>query len=213
MMDRTPPSPLPADELRERAYRLYQGGDASLAEEICGQLLAENPRCAEAVYLLAVISLDRGRSQESYARFSQAAQLAPDNAVFVNALGEAHQATDRSENAAACFRQAIALRPGYERAHNNLGLFLHARGDFAAAGACFSEAIRLNPNYATAHNNLGAALHAQGRFDEAAAHFQEAIRLRPDYPDHRPNRDAARVRAEFQRTVRDDAFQLHHRRA
>jgi len=183
MMDRTPPSPPPSDELRERAYRLYQGGDAALAEEICGQLLAENPRCAEAVYLLAVISLDRGQSQESYARFCQAAQLAPDNAVIVNALGEAHQANARSEDAAACFRQAIALRPGYERAHNNLGLLLHARGDLAAAGACFSEAIRLNPRYATAHNNLGAALQAQGHFDEAAAHFQEAIRLRPDYAE------------------------------
>ncbi len=183
LMGRTPPSPLPWDELRERAYRLYQGGDALAAEEICGQLLAENPRCAEAVYLLAVISLDRGRSQESYTRFSQAAQLAPDNAVFVNALGEAHEANGRSEDAAACFRQAIALRPGYERAHNNLGLFWHARGDFAAAGACFSEAIRLNPRYATAHNNLGAVLQAQGRFDAAVAHFQEAISARPDYAE------------------------------
>ena len=43
MVDRTPPSPLPSDELRERAYRLYQGGDAVAAEEICGRLLAENP--------------------------------------------------------------------------------------------------------------------------------------------------------------------------
>ena len=130
-----------------------------------------------------MISLDRGLSQESYTRFSQAARAAPDNAVFVNALGEAHEANGRSEDAAACFRRAIALRPGYERAHNNLGLFWHARGDFAAAGACFSEAIRLNPRYATAHNNLGAALQAQGRFDEAVAHFQEAIQVRPDYAE------------------------------
>jgi protein O-GlcNAc transferase len=183
MLDRTPPSPLPSDELRERAYRVYQEGDTALAEAICTQLLAENPRCAEAAYLLAVISLDRGQSDESYARFSQAAQLAPDNAVFVNALGEAHETHGHSEDALACFRQAIALRPAYERAHNNLGLVLHARQDFAAADACFSAAIRLNPRYATAHNNLGAVMQAQGRLEKALEQFQQAIQTRPDYAE------------------------------
>ena len=191
MIDSTRPSPLPSGELRERAYRLYQAGNAVAAEEICRQLLARDPRHAEAVYLLGVISLDSGHTEESHARFSQAALLAPDNAVFVNALGESHLAHGRSADAMACFRQAIALRPGYERAHNNLGLWLHARGELAAAGACFTEAIRLNPRYATAHNNLGAVLQAEGRFDAAVAHFQQALKARPDYAEAHFNTGSA----------------------
>ena len=164
MTDQTRPSPLPlpSGELRERAYRLYQAGDAVAAEEICRQLLARDPRHAEAVYLLGVISLDSGHTEESHARFSQAALLAPDNAVFANALGESHLAHGRSADAMACFRQAIALRPAYERAHNNLGLWLHARGDLAAAGACFTEAIRLNPRYATAAQQPGRGASGPG---------------------------------------------------
>ncbi len=191
MNDPPHPHPLRADELRERAYRLYQSGEAAAAEEICRQLLAQNGQQAEAVYLLAVISLDRGQTEESFSRFRQAAQLAPDNAVFVNALGESHQSHGRSEEAAACFRQAIALRPTYERAHNNLGLILHGRGDLTAAGPCFAEAIRLNPRYATAHNNLGAVLQAQGSFDEAFAYFQQALALRPEYAEAHFNRGSA----------------------
>jgi protein O-GlcNAc transferase len=170
-------------ERRDRAYRLYQAGDAVAAEEICRQLLKNDPWHAEAVYLLAVIALDSGYTDESYAGFRQAAQIAPGNHVFVNALGEAHQTRRRAEDAMACFRRAIALRPEYERAHNNLGLLWHEQGEFVAAAACFTEAVRLNPRYAIAHNNLGAALQAQDRFVEAIAHFQQALTLRPEYAE------------------------------
>jgi tetratricopeptide (TPR) repeat protein len=109
-------------EGRDRAYRLYQAGDAAAAEEICRHLLEVDPLHAEAVYLLAVIALESGHADESYTLFEQAALIAPFNHVFVNALGEAHQTRGHTTDAMACFRQAIALRPVYARSHNNLGL-------------------------------------------------------------------------------------------
>ena len=77
MTNRTCVTPLPSVDLRDRAYRLYQAGDVVEAERICNELLASGPGHAESVYLLAVIALDRGQSEESYARFSEAARLAP----------------------------------------------------------------------------------------------------------------------------------------
>ena len=69
MTNRTCVTPLPSVDLRDRAYRLYQAGDVVEAERICNELLASGPGHAESVYLLAVIALDRGQSEESYARF------------------------------------------------------------------------------------------------------------------------------------------------
>ena len=167
----------------DRAYRLYQEGDARSAEGLCRRLLGHDPRLAEATYLLGVIALDAGQAEQAYVLFVQAVQLGPENGVFVNTLGEAHLAQSRPADALTCFRRAIALRPAYERAHNNLGRALHAAGDLAAARASFTEALRLNPRYATAHNNLGAVLQAEGRHEAAAARFREALLIRPDYPE------------------------------
>src|SRR5262249_40034178 len=138
---------------------------------------------AEAAYLLGVIAQDTGRLDEAAGRVGQAARLAPDNAVFVNALGEIDLLLNKPAKAEACFRRALALRPAYQPAHNNPGRLLPARGDLAAARDCFAEAGRLNPNYATAHNNLGAVLQSRGEHDAAAAHFRQALALRPAYPE------------------------------
>jgi protein O-GlcNAc transferase len=175
-------SPTP-DELRNEAYRLYQAGDPAGAARLCEQLLRQEPRHAEAAYLLGVIAQDAGRLDQAAGRVGQAARLAPDNAVFANALGEVHLLLDRQAEAETCFRRALVLRPAYERAHNNLGRLLHARGDLAAARDCFAEAVRLNPSYATAHNNLGAVLQSRGEHDNAAAHFRQALALRAAYPE------------------------------
>ena len=169
----TPPSPPPADELRERAYRLYQAGDAVAAEEICRQLLAEDPRHAEAVYLLGVISLDSGRSGRvvravrpggpARARQRRLRQRPGRGASGPWPAGGRHDLLPPGDRAASRVRTGsqqpgpVACTPG---------------GTSRRPAACFAEAIRLNPRYATAHNNLGAVLQAQGRLDEAVAHFR-----------------------------------------
>ena len=46
--------------------------------------------------------------------FQKTVQLAPDNAVFVKALGEVYMTLNKKPEALACFQQALALRPTYE---------------------------------------------------------------------------------------------------
>jgi predicted O-linked N-acetylglucosamine transferase (SPINDLY family) len=176
-------APPTLDELRDEAYRRYQAGDAATAAQLCRQLLQQQPRCAEAVYLLGVLAQDAGQWGPAFDFYRQAAALAPNNPVFASTLGEAHLTLGRPVEALACFRRAVALRPTYDRAHNNLGRVLHAQGDVAAARAAFEEAIRLNPRYAVAHNNLGALLLGQGQLAAAAGYLNQALALRPNYPE------------------------------
>ncbi len=171
------------DEPRERAYRCYQAGDSAVAALLCQELLERQPRSAEALYLLGVMALDAGKLEDAGELIGKAASLAPENAVFANALGDVYLTLRRYAAALACFQQAIARRPTYDRAHNNLGRLLQAQGDLPAALASFTEAVRLNPHYATAINNLGAVLNALGQLDAAWAHFQRALAIRPDYPE------------------------------
>jgi predicted O-linked N-acetylglucosamine transferase (SPINDLY family) len=163
-----------SDGLRDQAYHLYQAGDRAVAERLCRQLLDEFPNHAEAVYLLGVIAHDKSDKDQACKLFGQAAALAPANAVYRSALGEAQLALGRTSDATSSFRQAIALRPDYERAYNNLGLYLHGQADFVAAAASFKAAVRINPKYAIAHTNLGAVVQALGRHADAVTHFRES---------------------------------------
>ena len=191
LMGGTPPSPPPRTNCVNGPIASIRGVTPSRPRR-SARLLAEDPHCAEAVYLLAVISLDRGRSRESYERFGEAAGLAPtmpssstpwarrtrpmagQRTPWPASAGRSHCDRDTS---ARTTTWAFPRTPG---------------GTFAAARACFGEAIRLNPRYATACNNLGAMLQAQGRLDEAVAHFEEAIRLKPDYAEAHFNPGSAR---------------------
>jgi predicted O-linked N-acetylglucosamine transferase (SPINDLY family) len=212
--------PTPAEQLCRAAYQRYQAGDPAAAARLCRELLHQEPGHAEAVYLLGVIAHDAGCLEQACDLFRQAAALAPDNAVFANALGEAHLVLARPAEALACFQKSLALRPTYARAHNNLGRLRHAEGDLAAARAGFAEAVRLDPLYATAHNNLGAVLQAQGQLEAAAERFRQALALRPDYPEAHFNLgtalhargDAAAARGHLQEAVRlrPDYPRAHH---
>jgi protein O-GlcNAc transferase len=197
------------DSLRDEAYRRYQAGDLATAEQLCRQLLQQGPPMPDAVYLLGIIALDVGRTQQAMELFQKTAQLAPDNAVFVNALGEISMTLNKKTEALACFQQALALRPTYERGHNNLGRLQHSSGNLSDAQKSFAEAVRLNPRYAIAHNNLGAVLQAQTQYESAAACFRQALSLKPDYPEAHFNLgtilqtqgDPAGAAGQFQRAI------------
>src|SRR5688572_12251245 len=96
-------------EPHQAAYARYQAGDTAGAAQLCQQLLQQQPRNAEAVYLLGAIAQDAGQTQEASARFRQSALLAPGNPVFINALGEALLTLSDPLEALTCFRQAIAV--------------------------------------------------------------------------------------------------------
>ena len=167
----------------DEAYRRYQSGDIRAAEQLCLQLLKPQPPPAEAVYLLGVIAQDDGKLMRANELFNMAFTLAPDNAVFLNTLGESHLGLGKPNEALANFQQTITLRPNYERAHNNLGRLRHMVGDIAGAEASFREAVRLNPTYATALNNLGAVLKAKGDLEDATNCFARALVQKPNYPE------------------------------
>jgi tetratricopeptide (TPR) repeat protein len=166
----------------ETAFRYYGMGDLPRAEQACLGVLRENPRHAQALHLLGIISYQLGRHEEAIESFQSATRLEPTNPAFHNDLGVACAAARRFCEAVAHYGEALRLKPDHAEAHNNLGIALAEQGRLTEAEGHYREAVRLQPDYPAAHNNLGIVLATQERFSEATAHYREAVRLQPDYP-------------------------------
>jgi predicted O-linked N-acetylglucosamine transferase (SPINDLY family) len=169
------------------AVQHHQGGRLAEAEGIYRQILAVDPRNADALHLLGVLAHQMGKEEAAMGLIREAIALAPDVADYHFNLGEAHRLAGRLDEAVVAYHQAIALEPTYSEAHSNLGNAFTGLGRLDEAIAAYRQAIALRPAYPEAHNNLGVALNGKGQLDEAVAAYRQAIALQPDYAEAHSN--------------------------
>jgi tetratricopeptide (TPR) repeat protein len=106
-----------------------------------------------------------------------AADLAPDDANPLLALGTLHFERGTLGQAEQMFEAAKALAPDSPEVYNNLGLIYARQGDHERAVAAFQEALELEPGVAAAEHNLGVSLQALHAYEEALLHYQAALAL------------------------------------
>jgi protein O-GlcNAc transferase len=167
----------------ELALRHHQADQLQQAEQIYRQILAQQPKHAEALHLLGVIAYQGGRYDLAVDLILQAIALNPAYPEAYSNLGVALKDQGQLDAALAAYRQAIALQPSYPEAHYNLGVVLRDMGQPDAAIAAFRQALVLQPNYSQAYGNLGVALSDKGQLDEAIAAYRQALALNPRYPE------------------------------
>jgi predicted O-linked N-acetylglucosamine transferase (SPINDLY family) len=165
------------------ALRHHQAGRLQEAERIYRQILAQDPKHADAMHFLGVIAHQAGRADEAVDLIRRAIALWPNYAQAHSNLGNALKDNGQQDEAIAAYRQAIALNPSLPEARYNLGNVLKDKGQIDEAIAAFRQAIALRPNYAEAHYNLGDALEDKEQYDEAIAAFGQAIALNPNLPE------------------------------
>jgi protein O-GlcNAc transferase len=167
----------------QTATKYHQAGRLPEAERIYRQILARQPDHAEALYLLAIITGQKGQLEAAVDMTQRALRANPNLAEAHHSLGVLMQQLHRGQEAVAPFQAAIRIKPDYAKAHHNLGVTLHALRRHEEAIASFRRAIEIMPAYARAHYNLAGALEANGRFDEAIASLREVVRLTPNDAD------------------------------
>ena len=163
------------------AIQHHQAGRLQAAEQIYRQILAAEPKQADAWHLLGVINAQTGNHQLAVEYIYRALSVKPDFALAHNNLGNELKAQGKLDEAIACYRRALELKPDLVLAHNNLGNALKDQGELDEAVACYRRALELKPDMAEAHSNLGDALNHQGKPDEALACFRRALELMPDF--------------------------------
>jgi len=181
------------------AHEHHQAGRLADAEAIYRQILAAQPRHAEALHFLGVIAHQVGRHALAAVWIGQAIVLNPNNPAAHSNLGEACRTMGRVDDAIAAYRRAIELQPDYAQTHNNLGNALRDRGQLDEAIAAYGRALELAPENAGAHSNLIFALHLHPGHDDrtiAAEHqrwnrrFSEPVKqfVQPPANDRDPER-------------------------
>ena len=174
-------------EALQIAVQRHQAGRLAEAEGLYRQILAMQPKHADALHFLGVIAHQVGRHDLAVDLIGQSIALGPNNPAAYCNLGEAYRTLGRLDDTVAANRRALELNPEFPEGHNNLGAALRELGRLDEAATACRRALALKPNFPEACNNLGIALRDLGQLEEAISAFLRALDLKPAFPEAHDN--------------------------
>jgi protein O-GlcNAc transferase len=135
------------------ACRYHEAGQLGAAEQVCRQIVAAEPRHADAWHLLGVIAYQVGRYELAVEEIGRAIALDGAQSALHSNLGNALQAQGKLDEAIDSYRRAVQLAPEFADAYNNLGAALQAQGKLDEAVDCLRRALALTPGDAECLTN------------------------------------------------------------
>jgi tetratricopeptide (TPR) repeat protein len=178
-------------QVLQRAEQLRQLGQLAQAKDLLQQVVAAQPRHAEALHLLGIVLHQSGEVGAAIEVMQRAVAANPNVPLYFSNLGEMLRLAGRFDEAVAAGERAVALHPGYAHGLNNLGIAHYDRREYEQAAECYLRALARDPSFAEAHNNLGNAYRALHKLEDSIASFDRALRLRPNYVDAVANQASA----------------------
>lgn len=156
--------------------------------------LALDPRCVDALTLLATLRLDDNQASEAAALLRNALHIAPERSTIHFSLGLALSQSGETQAAVDAYREAMRLDPADPAPHINLGLILIQQlGRPEEAETAFRHALALAPGDHAATANLGLALQDLGRHEAALELYEQGLALHRDSVELRWNRGIANL--------------------
>jgi protein O-GlcNAc transferase len=162
------------------ALEHHRSGRLTEAKEIYARVLAQDPKQADALNLLGVLTTQSGDAEAGLLLLQRAIAAKPGVGDFHENLGDALSGLGRYDEAIAAWRKAISLNPRQIRSHYLLGAILGNLGRYEEAIATLQAADQVKPDDAEILNNLGYAHFMCGRLDEAYAAISRAAKLQPN---------------------------------
>jgi tetratricopeptide (TPR) repeat protein len=162
------------------ATQYFLAGRAEESEQLCRQVLTEDPSCADAWRLLGVVTNQAGNYDVAVDCLRRAIQLRPEAAQSHRAMGVALEGQRKLAEAEASYRKSLELNPVYPEAYYSLANTLRDQGRDDESIACYQRALELKPDYASAHTNLGSVLARQGKLHDAVACWRRAWVVSPN---------------------------------
>jgi predicted O-linked N-acetylglucosamine transferase (SPINDLY family) len=177
------------------ATALHNQGRLDEAERLYAQLIAADPRDADALHLVGVIALQRGDHDGAVALIRHALACGLAGAHAHLNLGAAYRAKGLLGEATEQYRAALALDPRSSAARNNLANALLLMGDAEGAVEQLRAALALAPRDAAVRSNLLYALNLSAELaPDAVAREHRAWGASVEAPRaaHPNDRDPAR---------------------
>lgn len=173
---------LSIEDAVDLAIQYHQAGQLAEAETIYRQVLQVDPRHADALHYLGVISHQQEDPETAVELISKAIQSAPDNASYHSNLGEAFRALGRFDEATTAYEKSLAIDPGFAMAHNNLANVLADSGQKEDALARYNKAAALLPDDPEIQLNRANLLMELGQSREAVEAYRNLIKQFPQFP-------------------------------
>lgn len=165
--------------LMSKARRATSDSHYEAACDYLADVLAANPKNAEAHYLLGLLQGRQGKFNESIDHEKKCLKLVPNYASAHSVLGRSLAGKQDYDGAIAELKEAIRLDPRSPISFVNLAAVKGMQGDYKGALDAYENAIRVDPKYTQAY--LGKALacaklkDTKGQLDAC----RDAVRVSP----------------------------------
>lgn len=164
-------------EIHRRARESLAAQDFVAVERLCRHALDQNPRDAEALYLLGTAALIGGRPDAAQQCLREATVLVPNRADFLATLAQSYSVTWHHPEAADCARAAAALEPRDGSILNTLGEVLLRADDPQAARPLLEQAVAQLPAALAPRLNLASVCRQLGDLSGARQSCEAALNI------------------------------------
>ncbi len=158
----------------------YQKGQVLQAQQLCQQIIKQQPSQVDALNLLGIITCQLGQVEQGIAYLQQAIAHQPNFSDAHFNLGNVLQHQGKLEEAIAHYQEALASQPDFAETYLNLGRCLEQESRFEEAIAVYQKLIAFKPDIPGTYLNLGLALQGQGKFQEAIGAYNHVLELEPN---------------------------------
>lgn len=168
-----------ADNLVERAERLFADGNAAEAQRLVAQALQADPADPAALFLAGRIERIAGRYEAAARRLEQVVERAPEHIGARLELAAVHRRLHDHESANDELALVLHYDPANAQALFEAASIQRERGELDAAIETFKRAVEADPQHAEAHTGLAFVLQARERYREALDVAERAVELDP----------------------------------
>jgi predicted O-linked N-acetylglucosamine transferase (SPINDLY family) len=175
----SPTPTLSVEQAYELALQHHHARRFAEAEVLYRQILAQEPRHAEASHLIGLIAHEYGRHELAIDLIRRAIAVDPRNVGAHCNLGEVYRVVGRLGEAEAVLRRALTINPNRAEVHNNLGTVLRDQQRLPEAEEELCRCVQLKPDYAKAYSNLGIVVAESGRIEDSIGLFRHSLELEP----------------------------------
>jgi len=171
--------PMQIVEMLSRAVQFHQAGCLEEAEGLYREVLSRQPKNADALQFLGVVSYQKGDSKNAILLLSKALKMAPSSLSCHNNIGSVYSKIGNYKKAEFHFRKALKGGGGSAETWHNLGLMQRRKGDQEAALKHFTKANEIDSNYAPPLREMGIIYMLRHDFSAAESAYRGYLALAP----------------------------------
>jgi len=171
----------PIGRALEEASKLLKEGQSQRVEEICKDILKQEPENIAALRILARTAIDDERYIIAEGLLRKIVKLSPDYFISYTDLGCFLVDRGRLPEAVTLFRKAVELQSSNPESHLLLADALSILGRTTDALESYEQCLGLMPEDPSALLGRGHLLRVLGRRDEAITSYKKCTAVRPDF--------------------------------